>query len=241
MKAQRTFFSMNVFLWIGNFSLILCCLLAVESAQAQAFYRKIQVVQVDMGVGGYYKQVKKTKNDDMLGRQLSSMKYRSNSYGLHYEGGAYEWRKKGSLGLGGYIGMRNIYARVPNDTFPDIRFREIWFRYYQVAFESKYHFFTKTRWDPYINGMIGIQFREYRKISINNNLPTVDPQTSNSKVVLLAQFSAGARYYVYNNIAVFWRGRIRSVLLQDWFECNYCSITFFAKKKLQKWSFFFRL
>lgn len=171
------------------------------SAFAQAFYKGVHIMMVDGGFGGYYKQVIAANKNDELDNKMKTTKWLANSYGLHYEYGISEWRKKGALGIGLYLGMRKVDARSPDSRDP-VAFREVWNRYYCLGGEVRYHFYTRDRWDPYFYGMVGGQWRIFKYAILNARTPQY-PQTSKSKFVFAGQFSAGARYYPANNFAFF--------------------------------------
>lgn len=177
---------------------------------AQAFYRHIVNVSGGVGLGGLY-NVKESRIDSVggasntLSRKVSMNTLaltNGNAWGLNFEYGFREWKKKGGLGLGGYLGTRKFTYR-----YPDLgaTFEEKRLRFYILNLEGRYHFYTKTRFDPYVLAGVGIQLIKFSYI-YNSSVRGIYSDYNysvKSKSLVSYEAAGGLRYFFANNMAAF--------------------------------------
>ena len=181
-----------------------------SKSYGQAFYKHVYNLSGGIGIGGVY-NIKETKTDTTGGssKQISRtipMKTLAltdgNAWGFSFEYGFKEWKRRGGLGLGGYLGTRRFLYR---ETDIEGVFNEKSLRFYIVNLEGRYHFYTKSRWDPYISASAGLQLKNVRYLytkrvqSINKDYNYIP---DNNPLIAYAA-SAGMRYFFANNMAVY--------------------------------------
>ncbi len=176
----------------------------------QAFYKHVFNVSGGVGIGGLY-TVKETKTDTTGGSNktlsrsvaMNSLKFTDgNAWGLSFEYGYKEFKKKGGLGVGAYLGTRKFIYR---DQDLGGVFSEKSLRFYILTLETRYHFYTRSRWDPYFVASTGIQLKN-SKYLFTSGIRAIDKDYNyipDNKPLVAYSAAAGMRYFFANNMAAY--------------------------------------
>ena len=189
------------------FGLFAIIILNNNVVKGQAFYIGTHVVSLGFGFGGAY-----------------PFKTTGGPYpaiGLSYEHGITEFSSGAAIGVGGFIGEKTLVYHHDFDVsqtygnFP--YYEESKWKYLFAGASGSYHVNTHTRYDPYVNVILGMKFLKYRFVYTDPNhvppdgYPTAGvpadgvPIRDNHKYKpgFMYNFAVGTRYFWSNNVAAF--------------------------------------